>query len=356
MMEKRNRDLHFQMNTKLKMMMGTAALMLLAGCGGHDTSEGVTTPKLSEGPPIPAKVVKAEKVTRAAVEEVVGTVRSKQRAMVEAKVSGRLEQYLAAPGQVVKAGELLAQVDAREIAAKVDSAKAMLEQADRELARYRQLVEQNAVTRQELEAVEARQKVAAAQVSEAETMLGYTRVTAPFDGVVTRKLAEVGDLAMPGKPLAEVESPTGLRFEADLPEAILDRVKMGQKLKVTVGGVSETAEVSEIAPIADAVSRTFRVKMDLPDSERLRTGQFGRVAVPVAEAQVLAVPVAAVLKRGQIEVVYVLQGGRAWLRLVKTGRSHDGMVELLSGVEHGEEVLAEAPARLEDGQQVEVKP
>ncbi len=334
----RHADEPFQMKMKLRAMIGTTVLALLSSCGPHESGKSEASSRSSEAPPLRVKVVHVQKVSRAAVEEVVGTVRSKQRAMVEAKVPGRLNQYLASPGQVVKAGELLAQLDGREIEAKVDSAQALLEQADRELARYRQLISQNAVTRQELEAVEARQKVAAAQVIEAETQLTYTRVTSPFDGVVTRKLAEVGDLALPGKALVEVESPRELRFEADLPEAILDRVRMGQELRVTVGAVRETAVVSEIAPIADAVSRTFRVKLDLPASQKLRTGQFGRVAVPVAEARVLAVPQAAVIKRGQIEAVYVVQEGRARLRLVKTGRTQEGSVELLSGVEEGQPV------------------
>jgi RND family efflux transporter MFP subunit len=336
-------------------MMNLALLGLLTACGGHAPEGAGAELKLPEGPARTVQVVKAEKVTHQATEEVVGTVRSKQRAMVEAKVSGRVEQYLVVPGQVVKAGELLVQLDVREIATKVDSAKALLEQADRELARFKQLVSQNAATRQELDAVEARQKVAAAQVTEAETMLSYARVAAPFDGVVTRKLAEVGDLAMPGKPLAEVESPKGLRFEADLPEAILDRVKMGQKMTATIGGVTAEAVVSEIAPIADAVSRTFRVKMDLAEREGLRTGQFGRVAVPVAETQVLAVPTSAVVKRGQLEGVFVVMDGRAWLRLVKTGRKVAGGVEILSGLEVGEEIVLEAMAAMKDGQPVEVK-
>jgi membrane fusion protein (multidrug efflux system) len=334
-------------------MMSLMTIVTLAACGEHvPEAAGL---KLPDGPAVAVKVMKAGRVAHQATEEVVGTVRSKQRAMVEAKVAGRVEQYLAVPGQVVKAGELLVQLDVREIATKVDSAKAMLEQADRELARYQQLVAQNAATRQELDAVEARQKVTAAQVTEAETMLSYARVTAPFDGVVTRKLSEVGDLAMPGKPLAEVESPKGLRFEADLPEAILDRVKMGQKMMATIGGVKAEATVSEIAPIADAVSRTFRVKMDLPEREGLRTGQFGRVAVPVAETQVLAVPVTAVVKRGQLEGVFVVREGRAWLRLVKTGRVVAGGVELLSGLEEGEEIVADAVTGMKDGQPVEVK-
>lgn len=334
-------------------LIWTAALLALAGCGKHREPLHSTLP-LAEAP-VPVMVAAAYWVEHAAVEEVVGTVRSKQQALVEAKIAGRVEQYLAAPGQTVKAGELLARLDAREIATKVDSAKALLEQADRELARYRKLVAQNAASRQELDAVEARQKVAAAQLTEAETLLGYARVVAPFDGVITRKLAEVGDLAMPGKPLAEVESPSGLRFEADLPEAILDRVSMGQTMTARIGRVVTEAKVSEIAPIADALSRTFRVKMDLLKTEGLRSGQFGRVAVPVAEERVLAAPAPAVTRRGQLEGVFVVRDGRAWLRLVKTGRQVKGGIEVLSGLEPGELVVKEAPAGMVDGQRVEVR-
>jgi RND family efflux transporter MFP subunit len=335
-------------------LVTTTLLGLLLSSCSKAVHEGAGV-ALPDGPAVTVQVVKAGRVAHQAVEEVVGTVRSKQQAMVEAKVPGRVEQYLAVPGQMVKAGDLLVQLDVREITAKVDSARALLEQADRELARYQQLVAQNAATRQELDAVEARQKVAAAQVTEAETMLSYARVTAPFDGVVTRKLAEVGDLAMPGKPLAEVESPKGLRFEADLPEAILERVTMGQKMTVRIGAVNAEVVVSEIAPIADAASRTFRVKMDLPDGAGLRTGQFGRVAVPVAEAQVLTLPETAVEQRGQMEVVFVVEKGRGWLRLVKTGRALAFGREILSGLEEGEEVITELPKRMLDGQKVEVK-
>jgi len=327
--------------------------LVLSSCKESDKTGGGLA--LPGGPAIAVKTVTAGKVAHQAVEEVVGTVRSRQQAMVEAKVPGRVEQYLAVPGQVVKAGDLLVQLDVREIATKVDSARALQEQADRELARYQQLVAQNAATRQELDAVEARQKVAAAQVIEAETMLSYARVTAPFDGVVTRKLAEVGDLAMPGKPLAEVESPKALRFETDLPEAILELVTMGQKMAVRIGGETAEVVVSEIAPIADAASRTFRVKMDLPEGGGLRTGQFGRVAVPVAETKVLVVPETAVIKRGQMEVVFVLREGRGWMRLVKTGRALQVGREILSGLEEGEQVVTEAPERMLDGQLVEVK-
>jgi RND family efflux transporter MFP subunit len=289
---------------------------------------------------------------------VVGTVRSKLRAAVEPKVSGRVLEYTAVPGEMVKAGDLLATLDAREIQAKVDQAKALLDQARRDFARQEKLIVTNATTRQEFDAAQARVKVGEAAVIEAETMMSYAKVTAPFDGVVTRKLADVGDLAMPGKPLLEMEAPTELRFEADLPEALLGSVKLGAKMKVRVSSVEKPLEavVSEIAPVADAASRTFLVKLDLPAAEGLRTGQFGRVSVPVAEVMLLLVPQSAVMKRGQMELVFVVSDDKAALRLVKTGKSLNGEVEILSGLEEGEQVVTSDPVALAEGQPVTLEP
>ena len=326
-------------------------VLMLVACGKHDK-----TPAPSASlPNIAVKVEAAKRNTQVAVEEVVGIVRSKQRAMVEAKVSGRVVEYSATPGALVKAGDVLARLDVQEINAKLDQAKAVLDQAKRDFDRQKQLIASNATTRQDYDATEARVKVATAGLTEAETMLGYAKVTAPFDGVVTRKLADVGDLAMPGKPLLEIEAPTSLRFEADLPEAILDRVKLDEKMPVRLAKVIE-GTVSEISPVADPVSRTFLVKLDLPAMEGLRTGQFGRVSVPVAETKLLLVPQSAVLKRGQMEIVFVAKDGKAALRLVKTGKVLDGRVEVLSGIEEGEQVIVSDIARLADGQPVTVQP
>lgn len=326
-------------------------VLLLAACGGHDAKH-IPAPEL---PNLAVKVQLAKLEPHVSVEEVVGTVRSKQRAVVEAKVSGRVLEYTATPGAMVKAGDLLARLDVQEIQAKVDQARAMLDQAKRDFDRQKQLIASNATTRQEFDAADARVKIGTGAVSEAETMLSYAKVTAPFDGVVTRKLAEVGDLAMPGKPLLEIEAPTSLRFEADLPEAILDRVKLGEKMPVRLAKVIE-GTVSEISPVADPVSRTFRVKLDLPPSEGLRTGQFGRVSVPVAEVKLLLVSQSAVLKRGQMELVFVAKDGKAALRLVKSGKGLEDRVEVLSGLEEGEQVIVSETAKLTDGQPVTIQP
>jgi RND family efflux transporter MFP subunit len=329
-------------------------MMLLASCDKHEPSAIVARHVLAF--PVHVKAVVLERYQ--ATEEVVGTVRSKQRAVIEAKVSGRVSQYLATPGQMVASGALLAELDAQEIRARREQAAATLEQADKEMARTKQLIASNAISRQDFDAAVTKQKVAWAALSEADTMLGYARVTAPFDGVITRKFADVGDLAMPGKPLMEIEAPSSLRFEADLPEAILDRVKLGAKMKVKVASAPKPLEamVSEIAPVADAVSRTFQVKLDLPSTVGLRTGQFGRVSVPVAETRLLLLPKDAVVKRGQMELIFVAKDEHATLRLVKTGKVLDGGVEILSGLEEGELVIISDVAKLMDGQPITTNP
>src|SRR6266511_2930398 len=147
--------------------------------GGHDVL-----------PAARVRVQTVEAMRHVATEDVVGTVRAKLHAALEAKVSGRLEKMLVAPGQTVKAGELLVQLDAREIQARLDQALALREQYGRDTERLRGLLAQNAVSRQEFETVESRYRVAAASVTETETMLGYTKIIAPFDGVGTCNIAD----------------------------------------------------------------------------------------------------------------------------------------------------------------------
>ena len=116
-------------------------------------------------------------------------------------------------------------------------------------------------------------------------MLGYARITAPFAGVIVKKLANLGDLATPGRPLYELEDPRRLRLEADVPEALVGGIVLGDEMPLRIPSIDLdlSGVVREIAPSADPNSRTFLVKLDLPDHDGLRTGLFGRVSVPVQE-------------------------------------------------------------------------
>lgn len=337
------------MHLSRSLLIVTAALAL-AAC--HSKRE--TMPKALS--PVAVSTVVVENQERPSSEEVVGTVAPKLRAAIEPKVSARIESLLVAPGQTVKAGDLIAQLDAREIQARLDQAMAASDQAARDLNRARTLFQQKITSQSEFDAAQARDRIAAGTLKEAETMLGYTKVVAPFDGIVTRKLADVGDLAAPGKSIIEMEDPRALRFEADVPEALIGNVKLGAKLSIRVDRAAVEGTVVEVAPVADPASRTFLVKLDLPAIEGVRSGQFGRVLVPTGETKSIRVPASALIVRGQMETVFVVVKNHAQLRIVRSGEHAKGKVELLAGIDRGESVVVEGAEDLHDGQPVTIKP
>jgi RND family efflux transporter MFP subunit len=342
------------MKRKILLLAGFAVAFIQAfvGCGSK-SEPGASQPL----PGAPVRTLVIETKSRVATEEVVGTVRAKLRSIIEGKVSGKIEQMLVVPGQQVKADESLAVIDAREVQARYDQAVAVRQQAEADLKRFTSLFEQKILSQAEFDNAQAKARVAIASVTEAETLLGYTKVTAPFAGVITRKHADVGDLATPGKPLLEMEDSTALRLEADVPEAVVGKLTLGDQLPVRISALEKelAGVVSEIAPAADPNSRTFLVKLDLPGTPGLRAGQFGRVAMPVGETSALRVPASALVQRGQMELVFIVAENKAHLRLVKTGKRIGNEVELVSGVAAGEQIVAENVAGLMDGQPVEVK-
>ncbi len=341
-------------------------LVVLCGCGHKGSGPA---PQID----LPAVTVRTQNVetrNQLVTEEVVGTIRAKLHATLEAKLTGRISEMPVLLGQSVKHGELLARLDAAEIKARLDQAQAALEQAERDWKRISALFEGQAVTRSEYDAAEARRRVAAAAVAEAQAMLEYTQVLAPFDGVVTKKWADVGDQATPGKPLLEIEDPLALQLEADVPEAIGSHIERGAKLPIRIDSMTTelTGVVTEIAPAADPVSRTFRVKLDLPrlpasvnesqssaaatSNPRIMSGQFARLQVPLGEHPSLRIPASAVIQRGQLEIAFVVDHQRAQLHLVKTGKRSGDEVEILSGLDAGDAVVVDGATQLLDGQPI----
>ncbi len=308
-------------------------------------------------PTAQVRVQTVENKSRTITEEVVGTVRAKLHATLEAKLSGRIEKMPVALGDKVQRGQLIARLDAAEIAARLEQAEAALEEAEREWKRASALFEEQSATRAEYDAAQSRQRVAKGAVAEAKAMLDYVEIVAPFDGVVTKKWAEVGDLAAPGKPLVDIEDPSALQLDADVPEAIASHIQRDCRLAVHVDAVNHelTGVVSEIAPAADPISRSFRVKLELPRVAGLMAGQFARLAVPIGERTSVRVPAGAVVQRGQLEIVFSVTSQRARLHLVKTGRRVDDEFEILSGLDAGNTVVISGADQLTDGQPVEAK-
>ncbi len=318
------------------------------------------TPPAPTSAPLPTAIVttaSAKRTQSSVTQEIVGTVRAKTTASIAPNVMGRVKQLNVTLGSEVQAGTVLVRLHAGEINAKARQSSALLDQAALELKRTKGLREKNVIAQSELDASASRHRVAEAALSEARVMQSYTVLRAPFSGVITAKLANVGDQAMPGRPLLVLEDPTELRLEATVPEALASRLELGQPMTVRVeaiGAVSQ-AKIVEISPNADPSTRTVLVKFDLKKVPGLRTGLFGRVELRTSERNSIEVPQTAVVQRGQLELAFVAKDGRAGLRLVRTGRQRDDAVEILSGLDVGESVITSQVAVLSDDQPIEVK-
>lgn len=375
--------------------LGLAALWL-AGCGG----EKPAAKKAEEGPAAKVSVVKAAEEPMADEYVATGTVKARVTTVLSARVMGYLRELKPQAGDTVKAGQVVAVLDAKEIetglkqaeAARneaksaipevdnaIAAAKAQLDLADATFKRMKNLLDQKSITAQEFDEVSAKHRMAEANyemararrvqleqkiaqanegVAQAAVMRGYTQVTAPFTGTVIERKAEPGMLAAPGMPLLVVEQTGSYRLEAAVEEARLGKFKPGMAVKVDLEAVDRTldARVEEIVPAMDPASRSFTVKIGLGGGATLRSGMFGRARFAQGTKQALTVPAAAVSDQGQVQRVFVVDNGVARGRLVTTGARVDGRVEVLSGLTAGETVVAPVPAGLVDGGKVEVRP
>ncbi len=248
---------------------------------------------------------------------------------------------------------------AAEISARLSQAETGVAQAKRNLEREERLFAKNASTGETVNAQQDALKLAQASLREARTMLGYITIRAPFSGRVSAKPANAGDLATAGTPLLVLENTDALQAVAAVPEAQFQGVKPGASLPVRIpaANLDTTGRVAEIAPTADAASRTALIKLDLAPNPALRPGQFVRVIFPGATTKTLMVPTQALSLFGQMERVFVVADNQAHLRLVRSGMQRDGQVEILSGLNPGEQVVvAGGASQLVDGQPVRVTP
>lgn len=330
-------------------------LAVASGCARHSPAEAAA-PAL---PPAKVRVAVVHVENLATLTEVTGTVRPVQRAQVAAKVMGTIESLPVTLGQPVRAGDLLVKISAGEITARVAQAQAQLNVARRDLERERDLLTKSASTADMVRGLEDRFTMTQAMVREAEVMLGYATVRAPFDGVVARKFANAGDLAAPGQPLLEIEGVTDFQVEAAVPDSLATRLTTGAALPVEVSatGLRFTGTLAELSPAADANARSVLAKVSVPAGTVVRSGQFARVQIAGEPVRTLLAPATAVSTLGQMERIFVAgDANRAVLRLVKTGATRGDSVEILAGLDDRERVVIAPPAGLRDGQPLEVQP
>ncbi len=319
--------------------------------------------------------------------EAVGTVHAAQTSLLASQVMGTIVEVRVREGDRVQSGQVVAAIDdaqpkaalARAVAAEaaaqheVTVTDSDLTLAESTLKRHQILYTQGIVSSQEFDEIRAREQSALArrdlaragleqakaEVRQTQTTLNYTRIRAPFDAVVTDKKADPGTLALPGTPIFIVEDVHRYRLETTVNESDLRYVRIGEQVPVLIDALDNAelkAKVVQIVPAADSASRSFLVKVELPVDTRLRSGLLGRAQFSRRERQSLMIPRSALVDRGQLQGVFVLdQNQAASLRYVTLGKVAGRNVEVLTGLQIGEKLVAR-PGELDlNGKRVEVQ-
>jgi RND family efflux transporter MFP subunit len=381
---------------RLTALAVSTLLLMLTGCGG---SEQRPT-NASTAPAARVSTVDVQFVELPVIYEAPGTVRAQTTSTVSSKVMGYVRDVKVQPGDRVTPGQLLVLIDARDLESAVLQAKAAEQeahsgiaeadngiaaaQAQLELAQvtYKRmdgLFQKKSISNQEydeararLRAAEAAQQMAVSKraqldarisqakqgVESASVTRSYSEIRAPFAGVVTDKRVEAGQMATPGTPLLTIEQTGVYRLEAPVEASMLNSVRLGQRVTVSLESSDQLipGKVSEIVPAIDPSSRSFLVKVALPSSPSLRSGLFGRLRLSRGLRRSIVAPSNAIYERGELHQVFVVQDGLARTSMITVGQSHDGKVEVLSGLRPGDKVISPLPANMMDGSKVEVRP
>lgn len=350
------------------------ALVLLASLGGIACGKGTKPAEGEAGPAVPVSVEMAVEIPWAEGIPVTAGLMPLRRATPGTVLMGRVEEVLRREGDRVRAGEVLARVESRDVAARlaqaeagVTAARAQEENARLSKERMERLQARQAASRKNVEDATTGYEAAAAGLRAAEegviaarVAYGHSEVKAPFAGVVAEKRVEAGDTAAPGMPLFVVEDTSKMKVEASVPESSIAGLAVGQRVQVTVEASGEGTRqgvLSEILPAGDPRSRTFtvRVVLDNPDGA-LRSGMFARLIIEKGARKALAVPESALVRRGPLTGIFVVdEGSVARLRWITAGETRDGKVEILTGLKAEERIVLSPPPAIADGAKIEVK-
>lgn len=317
----------------------------------------------------PAKVFTVQEVDIPQELTVVAQVMTQTLTQVSAQVSGRVHEIWVEAGDRVKGGDPLVYLRGPEYHARAEQARAGAAQAQANLTqvsgdyeRYRRLLKEGAVSPREFEAMEAKHRSAQAalaqaqaQVKEAQAFRDYTLITSPLTGVVAERRTAAGDLAQPGQPLVTLYDPRQLQIEGEVNDTYRERVRprLPVRLEVPAADWQGESNIAEVFPISAPGSRTFKVRtgfLRIPGDQdggvtppqrkpTLTPGMFARLYLPLGQTRGLVIPKTAVREIGQLTMVEVLVDGRPSRRQVKLGREIGEQVEVLAGLQTGEQVI-----------------
>jgi len=355
-------------------------ILFFASCGDSSDSGNKAADRIViEG-------VKTETIRKIEVDEYYrtsGTVKAKTISDVASRVMGAVTSVNVKEGDKVAEGEVLLTIDGRDFEQRALASTEAYREAQNYLAaagknkhlteltydRYKNLYNDRAISAHEMDEIETQKEVSAieferaraalgraqANMEEAEINLGFTKIKAPVSGIVTGKEAEVGSMAFPGRVLLRVEDNSSFRLDVNVDEKMLGKLEPGMNVHADIEalGVRIDGTITEVVPAIDPGTRTFLVKIGL-GGESLKTGLYASVLIPSGKRETILVPGSAVIEKGQLQGVFIVNDdGVATYRLVRTGRSYNGSLEVLSGLRDGDVVIVEGAERATDGGLVE---
>src|SRR4051794_12180096 len=370
----------------------TAALLMSTALAGCSSGRADAAPANAAEPIAVITVPVAITGVPSAI-DTGGVVQARATATIAARILAPVREVRVSPGDQVRRGQTLVVLAADDLAAGARAARsaafaaeqgakgaaAELQAAEAGFALARAshdrivgLHDRRSATAQELDEVtailrsaEARVAGASARAVQAESAVesaraagdqasataSFTTITAPFDGTITEKNVEPGDMTSPGAPLLRLEDTRGFRLEVRVDESRLAGIRDRDSVPVLLGPADSqvTGTVDEVSRAVDADTRAFLVKIALPDVPGLRSGQFGKARFRGSPRRALTVPPSAIVRRGQLTSVFVVDEGRARVRLVNLSES-----EVVAGLTESEVVILSPPARLTDGRRVRV--
>ena len=290
-------------------------------------------------------------------EPVPASIEAKQATVISSRMLARIEKVSVRAGDTVKKGQLLIQLEQKDLLSKVSQSKqqikavnARLTEAKLSLSRALELVKKGVLAQADLDKARANHDsliadhaTAKQALLEAKTALEFAQIRSPIDGRVIDRFAEPGDTAQPGIQLLSIYNPLSLRIAAAVREQLVINLKLGQALQVSIPSLNKTydSSIEELVPAGDSGSRSFLVKSRLQYGQGLLPGMYARLMVPAGEEQLLLIPFNRIAQVGQLNVVWVLSEGKVERRFIRVGKNVEGgLVEVISGLYEAELLLS----------------
>lgn len=288
---------------------------------------------------------------------VNGTFLPNRQAQISAEMGGQLVALYVREGSYVRAGQSIGRIGGEKIDVNITSARANLEMAEQSLRRYEMAYKTGGVTALQLDQARLQVKTARAQLKGTQLQSGDTNIISKVSGIVNKKMVEVGAVVGAGTPLIEIVDISAVKLKVDVDQALVSELSMGQIVKVKPDVIDGTVDgrITFIAPSASGAMK-FPVEITVGNSNNtLKAGMYGSAYFnKVGSSQVLSIPREAFVGSVSDNQVFVLKGDKAVLTKIQSGVNYGDKVEVLSGLQPGEEVIVSGQINLQNNTKVRV--